>query len=165
MVYYIDEMPQLTSLELETPWTRKVRGHLFPGVETKLYDKVQNLSVSEKLTTQDVEVIQRLFPNLKTLSSSFNSNEAFAKACHNFGERLESLIVDRNSSVGDCGICDTTDEQLLQLSEVTVSDYKGKCIGRGQKSVAHLKRIWHYYKYRSNDMSTFLVLINLWSVF
>lgn len=136
LVYFIEELPQLASLELETPWTRKVRGQIFPGVDSKIYTQLQTLNLTEKLTDQDVRVIRRLFPNLKTLCSSFQSNLAFQEVCQSYGDLLEVLIVDRNSSVTDTGICGLSQEDLSKFSLEGLSD----ATESPSKSIAMLNR-------------------------
>jgi hypothetical protein len=116
LVYYIDGMPLLTSLELETPWTRKVRGNLFPGLDEKIYGKLNTFKVSEKLTREDVITTHRLFPNLRTLCASFKCDEALLQVFKTM-KGLHCLVVDRNSDVSDYGICG-----VAQINEISDPD-------------------------------------------
>jgi hypothetical protein len=113
LVYYIDEMPKLTSLEMETPWTRRVRGNIFPGV-VAMYNSLRTLNLSEKLTADDIQTICKFFPNLNALCASFVSNDAIMEVFRSL-IKLESLIIDRNSSINDCALCGVSENDLKHL--------------------------------------------------
>ncbi|CAL8072272.1 unnamed protein product [Orchesella dallaii] len=120
LVYYIDRLPVLKELMLDTVWTRKIQGNIYPSgqpFQDVDYKNIQSLKLTQIVSSEQIEMFSKYFPNLKTLGCSFESNEAL-RTVYERMVGLKWLIIERKSNITEAGgICGMEDEELVKLAE------------------------------------------------
>lgn len=145
LVYYIDRLPVLQELLLDSVWTRKVQGSIFPGGQAfeegmSQYTTLTSLKLAEVVSMEQVQVLSNYFPNLQVLGCSFASNEALRLVYEKMGG-LKWLIIERKSNVTEAGgICGVSDEELM--AKQAAEDNVGKeAFIRNVPYIANLQKL------------------------
>lgn len=123
LVYYIDRLPVLEELMLDTVWTRKVPGSIFPGGQpysegggVTPFGRLTCLKLTEILGVEQVQCFAKYFPSLKVLGCSFQGNEALRKVYEEMRE-LTWLIIERKSNVTEKGAVLGVDEEDVEMEK------------------------------------------------
>ncbi|ODM96619.1 Phosphatidylinositol transfer protein alpha isoform [Orchesella cincta] len=140
LVYYIDRLPVLKELMLDTVWTRKIQGNIYPSgqpFEKVDYTNLQSLKLTQMVSAEQIEMFSKYFPNLQTLGCSFESNEAL-RTVYKRMLGLKWLIIERKSNITEGGgVCGMEDEELTKISDNAQS--KGfEVILRAEAGLPHI---------------------------
>lgn len=118
LVYHLHGAPALEELLLDTVWTRKIQGNIFPNgapFTDIQYQQLRCLKLTEVVSAVQVQVFSQYFPSLEMLGCSFESNEAL-RTVYEKMKGLRWLIIERKSNVTEAGgICGVEEDALEEV--------------------------------------------------